>query len=307
MVAIKQNASAPDLLALEAKIDALGTRIEELVERQRRTEELISEAGPIVKDVLKVATEKLGTLESRGYFEFGKEALAIVDRVVTSYDAEDLRRLGDSVVGILDTVRNLTQPEVLAVANEATEALGRARSVKPVGLLGAARAASKDTDVQRGVAMTLEVLRHVGKAAQTFDRKERRPKRTRLEASTRPKRRDDAPPPVAPVPVAAAPAPIDFDGVAVDEAGHLLDPADWSRELAVRIAATVGVPELTETHWQVIDFCRAEFEATGKSPNIRRITQGTGLNTKDIYGLFPQAPGRAAARCAGLPKPVGCL
>jgi sulfur relay (sulfurtransferase) DsrC/TusE family protein len=29
--------------------------------------------------------------------------------------------------------------------------------------------------------------------------------------------------------------------------------------------------------------------------------------TKDLYALFPKAPGRTIAKIAGLPKPAGCL
>ncbi|MDX2014742.1 MAG: TusE/DsrC/DsvC family sulfur relay protein [Myxococcaceae bacterium] len=48
-------------------------------------------------------------------------------------------------------------------------------------------------------------------------------------------------------------------------------------------------------------------EAAKASPNIRRITQGTTLTTKDVYALFPKAPARTVSKIAGLPKPAGCL
>ena len=70
---------------------------------------------------------------------------------------------------------------------------------------------------------------------------------------------------------------------------------------------TVGVAELTEAHWAVIDFARQEHAETGQAPNIRRLTAGAGVEIKALYALFPQAPGRAVSRVAGLPKPAGCL
>ena len=75
---------------------------------------------------------------------------------------------------------------------------------------------------------------------------------------------------------------------------------------AVTLAAAQGV-ELTDAHWKVVEFARGEFLSTKMSPNIRRITQATGVATKDLYMLFPKAPARTVAKVAGIPKPVGCI
>ena len=85
-----------------------------LVERQRRTQELLDEMSPILKEVMAVSTDQLQGLEERGYFDFGRETLKVMDTIVTSYSAEDVQQLGDNVVRILDTVRRVTQPDMLA-------------------------------------------------------------------------------------------------------------------------------------------------------------------------------------------------
>ena len=95
------------------------------------------------------------------------------------------------------------------------------------------------------------------------------------------------------------------DGFSAD--GYLLDPNSWNRELGESVAQSLDIV-LTEAHWSVIEFARADYAEVGKSPNIRRITQGMdAVTTKDIYALFPKAPGRAIAKIAGIPKPGGCL
>ena len=58
---------------------------------------------------------------------------------------------------------------------------------------------------------------------------------------------------------------------------------------------------------EVIRFARLEYLSQSASPNIRRLTSGTGLTTREIYALFPKAPGRSIARVAGIPKPAGCI
>ena len=40
---------------------------------------------------------------------------------------------------------------------------------------------------------------------------------------------------------------------------------------------------------------------------LRRISKLSGVDTRELYKLFPKAPGKLAAKIAGLPKPKGCL
>lgn len=94
--------------------------------------------------------------------------------------------------------------------------------------------------------------------------------------------------------------------IAVDAEGYLLSPKDWSPEVAEHMAGTAGI-QLTERHWDVIRFCRSDYEATGKSPGVRRITKVGGVPTKDMYSLFPGGPGKLSAKLAGLHKPTGCV
>ena len=97
-----------------------------------------------------------------------------------------------------------------------------------------------------------------------------------------------------------------LDDVAFDADGFMSDPLAWTPEIAEAIAAREGL-ELTERHWVVINFARAEFEANGESPTLRRITTKTDVSTKEIYALFPGGPAKMASKLAGLGKPTGCI
>ncbi|RMG90096.1 MAG: TusE/DsrC/DsvC family sulfur relay protein [Chloroflexi bacterium] len=94
--------------------------------------------------------------------------------------------------------------------------------------------------------------------------------------------------------------------VEFDEEGFLKNPDDWTRELAEALAAEMGIT-LTPKHWQVIEFCRQDFQRTGESPTLRRITKESGVTTKELYKLFPKGPAKKVARIAGLKKPTGCI
>jgi tRNA 2-thiouridine synthesizing protein E len=95
--------------------------------------------------------------------------------------------------------------------------------------------------------------------------------------------------------------------VALDEDGNLKNMSDWDKEIAVELAKQEGINELTDRHWIVIDFMRNEYETKGDAPSIRKLTKESGVDTKELYKLFPKGPAKKAARIAGLPKPKGCI
>ena len=90
------------------------------------------------------------------------------------------------------------------------------------------------------------------------------------------------------------------------EDGYLINPSDWTKEIAVEIAKQEGI-ELSDAHWKVIDFVQSDFKAKGVLPSIRRLKKAGGIDTKEFYALFPDGPLKKAARIAGLSKPASCV
>jgi tRNA 2-thiouridine synthesizing protein E len=95
--------------------------------------------------------------------------------------------------------------------------------------------------------------------------------------------------------------------VNVDEDGFMEDPTVWSEALAIAIAQTEDVTELTEDHWKVINYLREYYQQFGIAPMIRKLCKDTGFQLKYIYELFPSGPAKGACKVAGLPKPTGCV
>ena len=83
--------------------------------------DLMRDVGPIANEVIIDGTKKLHEFEQKGYFEFLKEFGHIIDNIVTYYGVEDMRMLADNVVAILDTVKNLTQPDMLKSVDNAVK------------------------------------------------------------------------------------------------------------------------------------------------------------------------------------------
>ena len=105
--------------------------------------------------------------------------------------------------------------------------------------------------------------------------------------------------------MSAAVSAIDTE-VALTEEGYLVSSGDWTPELAEKLAGSVSIT-LTDKHWEVINFCRQDYEANGEAPGLRRITKVGKIPTKEIYKLFPGGPGKLASKIAGLPKPTSCV
>ena len=97
-----------------------------------------------------------------------------------------------------------------------------------------------------------------------------------------------------------------LDTVTFDDEGFMVDASAWTKEIGLAIAEALEV-EMTDRHWQVIDFARADFDASGEPPTLRRITKQTEVSMKEIYQLFPDGPAKLAANIAGLKKPTGCI
>ena len=92
-----------------------------------------------------------------------------------------------------------------------------------------------------------------------------------------------------------------------DDEGFMTNSDQWSKEIAAVLAKEEGIDALTDGHWKVIDYIRADFAEKGQAPSIRRMNKVGGIPTKDLYELFPQGPAKKAAKISGLGKPQGCV
>ncbi|MDH5435222.1 MAG: TusE/DsrC/DsvC family sulfur relay protein [Gammaproteobacteria bacterium] len=99
----------------------------------------------------------------------------------------------------------------------------------------------------------------------------------------------------------------------VDKNGYLVNLGDWSKDVANYLAKKENI-NLTDDHWEVIDFLRKHYSEFNNSPNIVLMVKvfaknfGEEKGNKDrLYGLFPKGPARQGCRIAGLPLPNDCV
>ena len=98
-----------------------------------------------------------------------------------------------------------------------------------------------------------------------------------------------------------------------DEEGYLANLNDWEKDVATVMAKEDDI-ELSDDHWEIINFLREYYEEHQIAPAVRVLTKAVGKklgkdkgNSKYLYELFPYGPGKQACKFAGLPKPTGCV
>ena len=162
---VQQYVAPEDLLRLVKQLLRNGPMLEKLLGQLESLADLVESVGPLSNDAFAQAVTTLQGMEQRGYFTFAKGGAQIADTIVTSFGEEDVKRLGDNVVLILNTVKDMTQPEIMGfvrnfVANVELEVEKPVNTSLPA-LLGQMR----DPNVRRGLALTMRVLRVIGAQA----------------------------------------------------------------------------------------------------------------------------------------------
>ena len=94
----------------------------------------------------------------------------------------------------------------------------------------------------------------------------------------------------------------------VDEEGYLTNLADWNQDIAGYLAQEEKV-EMTDSHWEVVNFLRDLYRQQGQAEHARDVLQaleerfGKKGGRKYLYLLFPGGAVTQGSRIAGLPVP----
>lgn len=92
----------------------------------------------------------------------------------------------------------------------------------------------------------------------------------------------------------------------LDANGNLTDPSQWDEDVAKALADKEGI-ELTDKHFEVLNYLREQYFDHNDQPMERMINKGMSkvwgvkVNSKMLYELFPGAPSKQGNRIAGLP------
>ncbi len=94
--------------------------------------------------------------------------------------------------------------------------------------------------------------------------------------------------------------------IELDANGNLTDFTQWDEDVARALAEQDEI-ELTEEHFDVLNYLRTQYTEKNEQPMERMINKGMSkvwgkkVNSKVLYTLFPGAPSKQGNRIAGLP------
>lgn len=174
------DAPVDRIAELEAKIDTLTNQIafltQDALERKAQRDsvaELLADVGPVAHQAMEMATERLAEAEAKGYLTFARSGLGVIDQVVTGFSEDDVEQLGANIVTILELVKEITQPEILALVGRLIDAVQHQQV--PVteldeapGLFALARQL-REPEVRLGLSRALATLRTVSVETSTHE------------------------------------------------------------------------------------------------------------------------------------------
>jgi TusE/DsrC/DsvC family sulfur relay protein len=91
-----------------------------------------------------------------------------------------------------------------------------------------------------------------------------------------------------------------------DGDGYLVDPAEWTPEIARAMAEADGV-DIDDVKWEQILKAREFYEEHAVVPPIRKFSKHIGADQKEMFKLWMTGPMKPITKYGGLPKPTGCV
>ena len=122
------SVNSGDILFLAKKLLRNVNNITKTFELLENVKGFFEDFSPISRELILDSMKNLDEFDKKGYFNFAKELKNIADNVVTSFSVEDVKALGDNIVTILNTIKSLTQPDMLHSINNAVSVYEKLRS-----------------------------------------------------------------------------------------------------------------------------------------------------------------------------------
>lgn len=171
----RANIDTGDLVRLAVRVAENAELLETALAQLESINDLVIDVMPIVKQGIELAIEKAAQLEEAGYFDFAEAGIGVIDRVVTGYSKGDVEALGDNVVQMLDIVKDLTQPDMLALTQRMLDAVHKQAEIsarttaEPPSFFTLARKI-RDPEVRIGIGRVLDTLKAVSSVADETSR-----------------------------------------------------------------------------------------------------------------------------------------
>lgn len=136
--------------------------LNDLVEMVESMTDLAKDAAPIIHQMGLQGISQMNELEKNGYFDFAKELFKIADNIIEHFSQEDVRLLADNIVSILETIKNLTQPEMLGAMNNAVNIFNKIETREiPEYSLWKAFKEMRSPEMKKGIGFMITFLKNI--------------------------------------------------------------------------------------------------------------------------------------------------
>jgi uncharacterized protein YjgD (DUF1641 family) len=162
---VEQYVDLSDLLRLLKRLLRNGRNFDKLLDQVESAMDLAETVGPLTDQAFGKAVDTLETMERKGYFVFARGGMQIADNIVSAFGEDDVRQLGDNIVLILRTIKEMTQPEVMNFVRNTVEIIDAQKDQPVQTSLLALMRQMQDPNVRRGLGITMRVMRTIGSQA----------------------------------------------------------------------------------------------------------------------------------------------
>lgn len=124
--------------------------------------DLAKDAAPIIHQMGLQGINQMNQLEKKGYFDFIRELFVVADNVISHFSQEDVRMLADNIVIILETIKNLTQPEMLDAMNNAVSIYNKieTKDIKEYSMWKAFKE-MRSPEMRKGIGFMITFLKNI--------------------------------------------------------------------------------------------------------------------------------------------------
>ena len=147
-----------DMIRLLKRLMRNTRNFDQLLDQLEGMVDLGREVGGLSDSMFMLLMNRLDEMERKGYFTFLQGGMEIVDQVVTNFSEEDVKQLGENIVLILQTMKDLTQPEIMQLLSTTATVMREDDVPEDVSMFYIMRQ-MRDPEVKRGLARTLNVLK----------------------------------------------------------------------------------------------------------------------------------------------------
>jgi len=143
---VQEYIDLDDLLRLFKRLLRNGRTIDRMLDQLESLEDLIKTVGPLADDAFGKAVDMMAELEAKGYFNFARGGIKLMDNIVASLSEDELIQIGGFANHTLVDVK---------------QEIEKPMDASYMGLLKQFR----DPAVRRGFVLTLRILQVVGSQA----------------------------------------------------------------------------------------------------------------------------------------------